>query len=140
MASMETISKLRIGELPAPGRAGGCHCRHAGAATAAACSRDPTRRPATSPLPSRQPTNQPPTNAELYEELQCLPEALRSEFPDLAVDFLATVFGPRAGAASTSPAKASQQSQALPQQRWARGFAAAGRGLLLHVRGLALPA
>lgn len=29
---------------------------------------------------------------ELYDELQSLPEVLRSEFPDLAVDFLATVF------------------------------------------------
>lgn len=45
--------------------------------------------------------------AELYDELQGLPEALRSEFPDLAVDFLATVFrAPRSeGGGGSKPAR-----------------------------------
>ncbi|PRW61439.1 KH domain- RNA- signal transduction-associated 3 [Chlorella sorokiniana] len=45
---------------------------------------------------------------ELYNELQGLPEALRSDFPDLAVDFLATVFRP---AGTVSPAKPTQSAR-----------------------------
>lgn len=39
---------------------------------------------------------------ELYEELQGLPNALRSDFPDLAVDFLATAFRPSSAAAAAA--------------------------------------
>lgn len=50
--------------------------------------------------------------ADLYNELQGLPEALRSDFPDLAVDFLATVFRPLAAA---SPAKHPPQQRCAQQ-------------------------
>lgn len=72
-------------------------------------------------LPARPfiPLPRPSTSTELYEELQSLPEALRSEFPDLAVDFLATVFK-AAAPSGTSPAKASQQSQHQQHQQQPR--------------------
>lgn len=41
-------------------------------------------------------------SAELFEELQLLPGGLHSEFPDLAVDFLASVFKARTGVGGAS--------------------------------------
>lgn len=55
----------------------------------------PTRPLATRPVACftrRRPCLLILPSSELYEELQSLPEVLRSEYPDLAVDFLATVF------------------------------------------------
>jgi len=70
------------------------------AATLSACAASLTPGRFAAFLPHWPPD---PGPAELFEELQDLPEALQSDFPDLAVDFLATVFRPLPPTASNEP-------------------------------------
>lgn len=97
-AVMEAVSALRIGEHPFCPAA---KAPHVTSCRAALLCRTADVRSTPLPTPCL-------LAAELYNELQGLPEALRSDFPDLAVDFLATVFRP---ATAVSPAKQSQQQR-----------------------------
>ncbi|KAI3432315.1 hypothetical protein D9Q98_003875 [Chlorella vulgaris] len=62
---------------------------------------------------------------ELYEELQALPEGLRSSFPDLAADFLAVVFKPWQRSKQPSTA-ATQHRPLVPFQLLVDAFRPAG--------------
>lgn len=76
-------------------------------------------------VPVRPSACRPPCPAELYNELQGLPEALRSEFPDLAVDFLATVFkAAPASAAAAGGSKPPQHQRCTLLLPWAAPAAA----------------
>ena len=75
-------------------------------------------------VPVRPSACRPPCPAELYNELQGLPEALRSEFPDLAVDFLATVFKAAPASAAAAAGKPPQHHRCALVLPWAPPTAA----------------